>query len=58
MPYYYVNNDFSKAWGIDDNIDQFIIDYFCEPINNDKDWVIAISLSVYWNWQTYDKIYQ
>ena len=37
MPHYYINNDFSKAYGIDDNFDQFVIDYFYELIDNDKD---------------------
>ena len=50
MPHYHINDDFSKARGIDGNLDRFVIDYFCEPIDDDKDWVIAISLLVHWNW--------
>ena len=57
MPHYYVDNDFSKAWGIDGNFDWFIIDYLCKSIDNDKDWVIAVSFLVHWDWQTHDKIY-
>ena len=58
MPHYHVNNDLSKARGIDDNLDRFVVNYFCESIDDNKDWVIAISLSVRWDWQTRDKIYQ
>ena len=36
MPYYYADDDLSKAQGIDSNFDQFVIDYLCEPIDNDK----------------------
>ena len=44
MPHYYVNDDFCKAQGIDDNFDWLVINHFCEPIDNDKDWVITVSL--------------
>ena len=37
MPYYHVDDDLSKAWGIDSNLDRFIIDYFGELIDDDKD---------------------
>ena len=37
MPYYYVEDDLSKAQGIDGNLDRFIIDHLDELINNDKD---------------------
>ena len=57
MPYYHVNDDFSKAQGIDNKLDRFIINYFHESIDNNKDWIIAISLLVYWNWQMHDKIH-
>ena len=57
MLYYYVDKDFSKALGIDDNLDRFVIDHFYEPINNNKDWIIIVSLLIRWDWQTRDKIY-
>ena len=37
MPYYYIDDDFSKVQSIDSNLDKFIMRYLCEPINNDKD---------------------
>ena len=37
MSYYHIDDDLSKIWDIDDNHDQFVIDYLCEPIDNDKD---------------------
>ena len=37
MPYYHVDNDFSKAQGINGNLDRFVIDHLCKPINDDKD---------------------
>ena len=46
MPYYHVNNDLNKAQGINNNLDRFVIDHLCEPINNDEDWVIVVSFSV------------
>ena len=58
MLYYQVNNDLSKVQGIDGNFKQFIMDHLYELINNNKAWVIVISLLVYWDWQTHDKIYQ
>ena len=36
MPHYHVDDDLSKAQGINSNLDRFIIDHFCEPIDNDK----------------------
>ena len=57
MLHYHINNNFSKVWNINNNLDQFIIDHLCEPIDNDKDWVIVVSLSVHWDWQINDKIH-
>ena len=37
MPYYYVYDNFSKIYGLDNNLDRFVIDHLCEPINNDED---------------------
>ena len=36
MSHYHVDDDFSQAWSIDDNLDWFIINYFCEPVDNNK----------------------
>lgn len=33
---YYINNYFCKVVYIDCNINQLLINYFCETINNDK----------------------
>lgn len=37
MPYHNVNNNFYKARGINSNLNQFVVDYFYESINNNKD---------------------
>ena len=37
MPYLYIDNDPCKACGINNDLDQFIINHFYEPIDNDKD---------------------
>ena len=37
MPHYHINDDFGKAQDINGNLDRFIIDYFYESIDNDKD---------------------
>ena len=37
MPYYYVDDNLSKARGIDGNLDQFVIDHLCKPTDNDED---------------------
>ena len=58
MPYYHVNDDFSKAQGIDGDLNLLVMNYFYEPVDNDEDWIIAVSLPIYPNWQTRDKIYQ
>ena len=57
MPYHYINNDLYKAWGNDNDFDWLIMNYFYEPIDNNKDWVIAVSLLICQNWQIYNKIY-
>ena len=46
MPHYYINNDLNKVWGINNDFDWFIMNHFCEPIDNDKDWVIIISFLI------------
>ena len=57
MPHHYVDNDLCKAQGIDGNLDWLVINHLCESIDDDEDWVIAVSLSVRQNWQTRDKIH-
>ena len=57
MPHYHIDNDLNKAQSINGDLDWLIINHFCKPIDNDKDWVIAISFPICWNWQTRDKIY-
>ena len=37
IPQYYVDNNFSKARDIDNNLDRFIINYCHKLIDNDKD---------------------
>ena len=37
MLYYYVNNDLRQAWSINNNLDWFVINHFCELIDDDKD---------------------
>ena len=58
MPHYHVNDDLSKAWGVDGDLDWFVMNYLCEPIDDDKDRVITVSLSIRRNRQTHDKIHQ
>ena len=36
MFYYYINNDFCNTQNIDGKLDWLVINYFCKPINNDK----------------------
>ena len=36
MPYHYINNSFYKVRSIDNNFNQFIINYFYKLINNNK----------------------
>ena len=58
MPYYHINNNLNKAQNINDNLNSFVINYFYKLLNNNKDYVIAISLLICQNQQTCDKIYQ
>ena len=50
MPYYYVDDDLSKAQGIDGDLDWLVMNHFFEPMDDNKDWVIIISLLICWNW--------
>ena len=37
MPHYYINNDPSKAQGVDGDLDWLIMNHFHELVNDDKD---------------------
>ena len=37
MHYYYVNNDLSKARGVDADFDWFVMNHLCELIDDDED---------------------
>ena len=37
MPYYNVNDDFSKAEGVNDDLDWLVMNHFHEPVDDDKD---------------------
>ena len=50
MPYYHVNDNLSKVRGVDADLDWLVINYFCEPVNADEDWVIIVSLPIRQNW--------
>ena len=50
MPYYYVDDDLSKARGVDGDFDWFVMNNLCEPIDNDKDWVVIVFLPIRQNW--------
>ena len=52
MPYYHVDD----AQSINSNLDWLVINYLCEPVDNDKYQVIAVPLLIHQNWETYDKI--
>ena len=50
VPYYYIDNDFCKAGGIDSELDWLIMYHLGKPVNDDKDGVICFALLVcgYW----------
>ena len=50
MSYYHVNDHFSKAWGVDGDLNWLVIYHLCEPIDDDKDWVVSVSFSICQNW--------
>ena len=37
MPHYHIDDDLSKAQGIDSDLDWLVMNYLYEPIDNDKD---------------------
>ena len=58
MSHYHVDDDLSKTQGVDGDFDWLVINYLCEPIDSDVDWVITVSLPIHQNWYTSDKIHQ
>ena len=57
MPHYYIDDDFCKAWDMDNNLYLYVINYLWEPIDNNKDWIIAVFFLVYHNQKTCKKIH-
>ena len=37
MSYYHIDDDFSKARSVNDDLDWLVINYLCKLIDNDKD---------------------
>ena len=35
VPYYHIDYDFGKTGGINSDLDWFIMDHICEPVNDD-----------------------
>ena len=58
MSQFHDDDDLYKVLRIDGNLDWFVMNHFCEPINNNKYWVIAVSFLIRQNLQTCDKICQ
>ena len=50
IAYYYIDNDFYKAQDINYDLNWLIINHFYKPIDDDKNWVIAVSVLIYQNW--------
>lgn len=55
--YPYIDNHFHKFWIINCDFNWFIIYYFSQTINNDKNQVIVIAHLIGRQQQTYDKIH-
>ena len=50
MPYYHVDDNLSKARGVDGDLNWLVMNYLCESIDNDKDWVVTIFFLIRRNW--------
>ena len=50
MSHYYIYDDLRKARGVDGDFDWLVMNYLCEPFDDDKDWVIAVSFPIRQNW--------
>ena len=48
--HYHVHYNLCKSGCIDGDLDQFIVDHLCEPINNDYNKVVTVSLLINWYW--------
>ena len=46
MPHYYVNDDLSKARGVDGDLDWLVMNHLCEPVDDDEYRVIAVPLPI------------
>lgn len=49
ISYQHINDYLYKIKCNIDNLDQLMVDYFCETINNDKCCIIALNYFVYFN---------
>ena len=58
MLYYHVDDNLNKVWGVDGDPDWLVMNHFYEPIDDNKDWVVIVSLPIRQNWYTSDKIHQ
>lgn len=58
MSYYYVNNYFCQSQSINDDFDQFVIHYFGQLVDNDKNQVIVVTFLVSRLCSTYKKVHQ
>ena len=50
MPHQHVDDDLSKARSVDGDLDWFVMNHFYEPIDDDKDQVVTVSLPIRRNW--------
>ena len=57
MLYYHIDDDFSKVCDVNSDFNWLVINHLYEPVNNNEDWAIAVSLLIRQNWQTRDKIH-
>ena len=46
VTYYHVYYDLCKPRCIYDNLDQFVVNYFCEPINNNYNRVVTVFFQI------------
>ena len=47
MPHYHIDDNLTKAQGVNGDLDWLVIDNLCKPIDDDKDWIIVVSLLIY-----------
>ena len=46
MFYYHIDDVFSKAKDVNGDLDWLVMNYLCELTDNDKDWVVTVSLLI------------